>query len=188
CADENMQVCYPTTPAQYFHVLRRQITQNFRKPLVLMTPKSLLRHKACVSATDDLAGGTYETVLDDPSPAAKTENLLICAGKVYYDLAERREELGDERTSIVRLEQFYPFDRARFAEVIAKYPHARNIRWIQEEAQNHGGWSFVRDRVSEHLGGRTLEYVGRAPCPSPSTGSHRQHKEELERFLEAAFS
>ncbi len=188
CADENMQVCYPTTPAQYFHVLRRQITQNFRKPLVLMTPKSLLRHKACVSATDNLAGGTYETVLDDPSPAAETENLLICAGKVYYDLAARRDELGDERTSIVRLEQFYPFDRARFAEVIAKYPHARTVRWVQEEAQNHGGWSFVRDLVADQLGERTLEYVGRAPCPSPSTGSHRQHKEELDRFLEAAFS
>ncbi|MFW5683353.1 MAG: 2-oxoglutarate dehydrogenase E1 component [Spirochaetota bacterium] len=187
-ADDNMQVCYPSTPAQYFHVLRRQIRQNFRKPLILMTPKSLLRNKACVSNKSEFMSGSYETVLDDPSPAKTTENLLICSGKVYYDLAQRREESGDSRTSIVRLEQFYPFDHDRMKNVLNAYPKATSVRWVQEEAQNHGGWFFVRDRIQQHLGDRHLDYVGRPACPSPATGSHRHHKEELERFLEAAFS
>jgi len=187
CADDNMQVCYPSTPAQYFHVLRRQIRQEFRKPLILMTPKSLLRLKACVSSVGELTDGSYQTILDDPTPAKKTENLLVCSGKVYYDLDQRRAELNDTRTSIVRVEQFYPFDRERAATILAKYPDAESVRWVQEEAQNHGGWSFVRDLVQEQIGDRRLEYVGRAPCPSPATGSHRQHQEELERFLSAAF-
>jgi 2-oxoglutarate dehydrogenase E1 component len=188
CADENMQVCYPSTPAQYFHVLRRQMRQNFRKPLVLMTPKSLLRHKECVSGVDDFTSGSYHNVLDDPTPAQTTENLLVCSGKVYYDLAARRAETADTRTSIVRLEQLYPFDHESFASVVAAYRGARTVRWVQEEAQNHGGWSFVRDSIQEHVGDRRLEYVGRAPSPSPATGSHRQHNEELERFLTAAFA
>jgi 2-oxoglutarate dehydrogenase E1 component len=188
CADNNMQVCYPSTPAQYFHVLRRQIRQPFRKPLILMTPKSLLRLKACVSSKEELVSGSYQTVIDDPAPAPETENLLICSGKVYYDLVTRREELGDKRTSIVRLEQFYPFDAERLAAILENYRDAKSIRWVQEEAQNHGGWSFVRDRVGGLLDGRSLEYVGRDACPSPATGSHRQHQEELDRFLTQAFS
>ncbi|MFP4113444.1 MAG: 2-oxoglutarate dehydrogenase E1 component [Spirochaetota bacterium] len=192
CADDNMQVCYPSTPAQYFHVLRRQMCRRFRKPLILMTPKSLLRHKACVSSVDDLTGGSYERVLDDPEPAKETKNLLVCSGKVYYDLAQRRSELraetNDPGASIVRLEQFYPFDHDRFAEVIGRYPASARVRWVQEEAENHGGWAFVRDLIARHVGTRDVEYVGRPPCPSPATGSHQQHKEELERFLSAAFA
>ena len=188
CADNNMQVCYPSTPAQYFHVLRRALRQPFRKPLVLMTPKSLLRNKACVSAKADIADGSFQTILDDPTPAGDTENLLICSGKVYYDLEARRSQLGDNRTSIVRLEQFYPFDSERLTTVLKPYKNAKSIRWVQEEAQNHGGWSFVRDRIESLLPDRRLEYVGRDACPSPATGSHGQHQEELERFLTKAFS
>ncbi len=188
CADNNMQVCYPSTPAQYFHVLRRQMVQPFRKPLVLMTPKSLLRNKACVSNRTEFAAGYYQTILNDPTPAEKTENLLICSGKVYYDLDARRNEREDKRTTIIRLEQFYPFDADRLKAAIEPHLGAQSIRWVQEEAQNHGGWSFVRDRIESLLPDRRLEYVGRDACPSPATGSHGQHQEELERFLTKAFS
>lgn len=188
CAEENMQVCYPSTPAQYFHVLRRQIRQSFRKPLIVMTPKSLLRHKACVSRIGDIAEGSYQTIMDDPQPAKKTRNLLFCSGKVYYDLIQRRTEIGDDRTSIVRIEQLYPFDRERLTDVLEGYPDAQTVRWVQEEAQNHGPWSYVRDLIQEQTGSRRLEYIGRGPCPSPATGSHSRHEKERELLLASAFA
>ncbi len=188
CAEENMQVCYPSTPAQYFHVLRRQIRQDFRKPLILMTPKSLLRHRACVSLIEDLTDGSYRTIIDDPQPARKTGNLLFCSGKVYYDLVQRRNDLGDDRTSIVRIEQLYPFDRDRLAEVLVGYRDAASVRWVQEEAQNHGPWSYIRDLIQEQTRSLRLEYIGRAPCPSPASGSHSRHEEERELLLAAAFA
>jgi 2-oxoglutarate dehydrogenase E1 component len=186
CADDNLQVMNLSTPAQYYHALRKQMLQKFRKPLILMTPKSLLRHKACVSTVEDLASGRFMTVIDDPNPAPRTENLLFCSGKVFYDLVQRREETGDTRTSIVRIEQLYPFDDDRFARILERYPDAR-VKWVQEEAQNHGAWAFIRDRIDRHLDGRPLHYVGRRACPSPATGSYRQHSEELRSFLADAF-
>ncbi|MFW6212235.1 MAG: 2-oxoglutarate dehydrogenase E1 component [Spirochaetota bacterium] len=188
CADDNMQVCNLTTPAQYFHVLRRQMLANFRKPLILMTPKSLLRLKQCVSSIEELTDRGFHTVMDDPNPALETERLLVCSGKVYYDLVSRREELQDKKTTIVRLEQLYPFDRATFATVISKYESASEVCWVQEEAKNHGAWFIVRDFIQEQVGDRPLKYIGRAPCPSPATGSHKQHKEELESLLAASFA
>ncbi|MFP4549447.1 MAG: hypothetical protein ACLFNT_01470 [Spirochaetales bacterium] len=188
CADDNMQVCNLTTPAQYFHVLRRQMLANFRKPLILMTPKSLLRLKQCVSSIEELTDRGFHTVMDDPNPALETERLLVCSGKVYYDLVSRREELQDKKTTIIRLEQLYPFDRATFATVISKYESASEVCWVQEEAKNHGAWFIVRDFIQEQVGDRPLKYIGRAPCPSPATGSHKQHKEELESLLAASFA
>ena len=206
CADDNLQVVIPSTPAQYFHVLRRQMHQRFRKPLIVFTPKSLLRLKECTSRVDELTGGSFCTVVADggnagtdkaiagSAPAHQpkgapddTRIVLVCTGKVYYDLARRREELSATHVGVVRLEQLYPFDDERFAEAIASYPSSAAVRWVQEEAKNHGPWSFIRDRIQKHLGGRELEYVGRPECPSPATGSHSQHREELEQFLGDAF-
>jgi 2-oxoglutarate dehydrogenase E1 component len=187
CADNNMQVCVPSTPAQYFHVLRRQMKQNFRKPLILMTPKSLLRHKQCVSTPEEMARGSFMNVLDDPQPAKETKRLLLCTGKVYYDLAQRREELGDKHTTIVRVEQLYPFDSAAFSQVVKPYLEAADVVWVQEESENRGAWWSIRDRIQASIGKKTLRYAGRPASPSPATGSFRQHREELDRFLSEAF-
>ena len=186
-ADNNMLVCNLTTPAQYFHALRRQMKQSFRKPLILMTPKSLLRHKRCVSSAAEFTDAGFQPIIDDPNPAKETENLLVCSGKVYYDLIERRESLGDTRTSIIRVEQTYPFDSQRFASIVSNYPDTARVRWVQEEAKNHGAWYFVRDYIDEQIGDRKVAYVGRPPCPSPATGSHKQHQEELEQLLSTSF-
>ncbi|TVQ23391.1 MAG: 2-oxoglutarate dehydrogenase E1 component [Spirochaetaceae bacterium] len=187
CADENMQVCNLTTPAQYFHALRRQMLQEFRKPLILMTPKSLLRHKGCVSASSDFTDGAFRTVIDDPTPPEDADNILFCSGKVYYDLEARRREIDDSRTAIIRLEQIYPFDDETLAGILSGYPDRARVKWVQEEAKNHGAWFFVRDLIQRHVGDRPIEYVGRPPCPSPATGSHRQHSEELEQILADSF-
>jgi 2-oxoglutarate dehydrogenase E1 component len=187
CADENLQVAIPSTPAQYFHVLRRQMAQTFRKPLILFTPKSLLRAKACVSNVDELTDGGFATVIDDSGPGAGTRLILLCSGKVYYELANHRIETGADHVRIVRIEQLYPFDRTKLSKTLDGYPDDATVRWVQEEARNHGAWSFIRDRVQMLLGNRILEYVGRAESPSPATGSFRQHKEELAAFLGTAF-
>ena len=188
CAQKNMQVCVPSTPAQYFHLLRRQMKQNFRKPLIVMTPKSLLRHKLCVSRVQEMTGGSFRNILDDLNPARETGRLIFCTGKVYYDLIQKREEIGDTRTTIIRLEQLYPFDEQLFAEIVKQYAGAAEVLWVQEESANRGAWWFIRDRIQGLIGDRTVRYVGRPAAPSPATGSFRQHKEELDRFLTEAFS
>jgi 2-oxoglutarate dehydrogenase E1 component len=188
CAEDNMQVCVPSTPAQYFHVLRRQMKQNFRKPLILMTPKSLLRHKRCVSTPQEMATGSYRNILDDPTPAKETERLLVCTGKIYYDLIQRREELKDNKTTIVRVEQLYPFDAELAGKTIQPYSSAARVLWVQEESENRGAWWFIRDRLQRLVPGTMVQYVGRAASPSPATGSHKQHTEELEAILTEAFS
>jgi len=188
CADNNMQVCIPTTPAQYFHVLRRQMKQNFRKPLILMTPKSLLRHKSCVSTPQEIAQGSFGNLLDDRTPAKKTERLLLCSGKIYYDLIQRREDLKDSRTSIIRVEQLYPFDFELARATLEPYKKAVDVVWVQEESENRGAWWFIRDRIQLILGNRPVRYVGRQASPSPATGSFKQHQEELETILAQAFA
>ena len=186
-ADDNMLVCNLTTPAQYFHVLRRQMLQSFRKPLILMTPKSLLRNKRCVSSINELTEGVFQTLIDDPAAPQSVESVLVCSGKVYYDLVDRRESMGDTSTAIIRLEQIYPFDHERFDSILSRYPETARLCWVQEEAKNHGAWFFVRDAIQEHAEGRTVHYIGRPACPSPSTGSHKQHQEELEQLLSESF-
>ena len=188
CAEDNMQICVPSTPAQYFHVLRRQMKQAFRKPLILMTPKSLLRHKQCVSTPQEMSQGSFRNILDDPTPAQKTDRILFCSGKVYYDLLQRREDLEDRQTTIIRVEQLYPFDSELAGGIIRQYEDATEIMWVQEESENRGAWWFIRDRLHYLLPGRTVRYVGRLASPSPATGSFRQHKEELETILSEAFA
>ncbi len=186
CADQNMQVVNPTTPAQYFHLLRRQLKQPFRKPLVVMTPKSLLRRKACLSSVQELSAGSFRTVIDDDSVSPeRTERVILCSGKVYYDLLQRRSDLGREDIALVRLEQIYPFDRERLQAMLQRYRDSAEVIWCQEETRNRGAYSFVLEPLNELLEptARRLAYIGRAASPSPATGSYKQHAEELEEIL-----
>src|SRR5262249_26174014 len=149
CAEDNMQVAYCSTPAQYFHLLRRQMRggpdrRGLRKPLIVMTPKSLLRHPKVVSTLDELASGVSHTVLADP---ATVKRILMCSGKIYYELAPERDKRSPQETAIVRLEQIYPFPEAEVREVLKGYPSAAHVIWVQEEPRNMGAWSFVRGHL-----------------------------------------
>jgi 2-oxoglutarate dehydrogenase E1 component len=177
CADDNMQVCDLSTPAQYFHLLRRQAKASYRKPLVLMTPKSLLRHPRTVSTLADLAQATFQPVLDDPARPAKARKVLLCSGKIYYQLLMRREELNIDAIAIVRLEQFYPFPAKQLESVLQGYPKAESWVWVQEAPQNMGAWQFVRPYIEE-LVGQPPHYVGRKPAASPATGFPTLYKEQ----------
>jgi 2-oxoglutarate dehydrogenase E1 component len=192
CADDNMQVVNLTTPAQYFHALRRQMRRSFRKPLVVMSPKSLLRHEAAVSTTEELAAGRFSTVIDDPRPdldRAQVSRVILCAGKIYYTLAGAREERGRRDVAIVRVEQLYPFPGTEIAAALAACPAARDVVWAQEEPWNMGAWHFVEARLRPLLPpGRTLRYVGREEAASPATGSMKMHQAEEEALQEQAFA
>jgi 2-oxoglutarate dehydrogenase E1 component len=194
CAQDNMQVCNLTTPAQYFHALRRQLHRPFRKPLILMTPKSLLRHPRAVSTREQLERGSFETVIDDPRvlagelDRAALRRVLVCSGKVYYTLGEAREEHAFEDVAILRLEQLHPFPFEELGRILASYD-VRDVAWVQEEPWNQGGWSFVQDRLRSCLPrGARLRYVGRPESSSPATGSFRRHSEEESTFVQEAFA
>src|SRR5262245_27325896 len=187
CAEDNLQVCYPSTPAQYFHVLRRQMKRNFRKPMVLMTPKSMLRLKAAASPLKELTSGRFHEVIDDSSAdPARVQKILVCSGKIYYELAEAkaRSEQGG-RVAIVRLEQFYPLHEEAMRQVVGRYRKAKEWAWVQEESQNMGGWSFVEPRLRAILG-HDVHYVGRDASASPATGSRQIHLREQKELIEAA--
>jgi 2-oxoglutarate dehydrogenase E1 component len=190
CADENIQVCNVTTPGQYFHVLRRQVRQDRAKPLVLFTPKSLLRLAASFSPIEELTAGSFRAVLDDPdvSDRRSVERVILCSGKVCYDLKAAREQGTDVPTAIVRLEQLYPFAAEEIRRILDAYPSARDFVWAQEEAQNMGAWTFVLPRLIRLLPrGVRLRYAGRVPSASPATGNANVHKRELADLLAAAF-
>jgi 2-oxoglutarate dehydrogenase E1 component len=186
CAEDNIQVCQPTTPAQVFHLLRRQVKRPWRKPLVVMTPKSLLRLPAATSSLDELATGTFERVLADRQvePAA-TRRVLLCSGKIYYELVEARRKRSDAATAILRLEQLYPY---RGEHVLAALGGAGpgDLAWVQDEPANMGAATFIIPRLEKTLG-RSVRLVSRAESASPATGSHRAHAMEQERILRAAF-
>ncbi len=188
CAEENMQVVYPSTPAQYYHLLRRQMRRNFRKPLIVMTPKSLLRLKEAVSPVTDLMHGHYQDVIDDPVADARgIRRVVFCTGKVYYDLARTREQVGKgQEVALVRIEQLYPWPAAELRQVIERY-QAQDVEWVwaQEESQNMGAWTFVAPRLRE-LVGEDVQYVGRGASASTATGSHAVHEREQRELVEAA--
>ncbi len=188
CAENNMQVCVPSTPAQMFHMLRRQMIREFRKPLIVMTPKSLLRHDLSVSALDDLTRGGFATVLGeiDELAAKQVRRIVFCSGKVYFDLlkARRKENIPD--VAVVRIEQLYPFPAEEYAAVIARYSSARDIVWCQEEPQNQGAWYQIRHRLHDAAGGRELLYAGRAPAAAPATGMSKTHEAEQQALVTAA--
>lgn len=185
CAENNLQVCYPTTPAQYFHLLRRQVRQDTIRPLIVMTPKSLLRLPAASSTIDELTNGGFNAVLDDKriKDKSKVKRVIVCSGKVFYDLDAGRQDSDDDRVAIVRLEQFYPFPKARLQEIFASYPNAKQVFWTQEEPQNMGGWFFVENRLREIIGEKSLRYVGRTASASPATGSYAIHNLEQEKIV-----
>ncbi len=191
CADGNMQIVNATTPAQYFHLLRRQMRQPMARPFILFSPKSLLRLPAASSPLETLTTGGFRVCLDDPEVADRgaVERVLFCSGKVYYDLRGEREKRADARTAIVRLEQLYPFPQERLQTILSGYPRLRDAVWVQEEPKNMGAWTFVKERSTDFLAaGQSLRYVGRAASPSPATGNAAVHKRELEQFLAEAFA
>jgi len=177
CAEDNVVVANLTTPAQYFHALRRQKIKEYAKPLVIMAPKSLLRHKSCVSELKELTRGGFQEFLPDPVPSAKTETLVLCSGKVYYDLLEAREAVRSPKSTIVRVEQFYPFNKEKFNDMVKPFADAKRIIWCQEEPENMGAWTFLAPFLEDCLG-RKPEYVGRTATASPATGSLTLHKQE----------
>jgi len=185
CAADNTQICNPTTPGQYFHLLRRQVKSKFRKPLVIMTPKSLLRHPAAISSLDDLAGGSFQTVLDDPNGIKNPKTILFCSGKIYYELAARRRDLENSDVGIVRIEQLYPFSQDQLNTVVENYSRSKNWCWVQEEPENMGGWQFIKPRL-ESISKRTLRYIGRKPSASPATGFPAIYKQEQNQIIEKA--
>lgn len=188
CAEDNMRVAIPTTPANYFHLLRRQALSPKRKPLVVFTPKSLLRHRLCVSDVQDFATGTFRPVLPDsgaPAPE-QVKRVLLCSGKVYYDLFQARQERGVTDTAIVRVEQLYPMPIEEIRAALAAYPNAVDFAWIQEEPSNQGAWSFVALNMLEHLDGVRLRRISRPAAAAPAVGSAKMHDVELSALIEAA--
>ena len=203
CAENNLQVCYPTTPAQYFHLLRRQVMQDVVRPLIVMTPKSLLRLPAASSSIDELTTGGFQPVIDDAAITDRdaVKRIVLCSGKVYYDLEAGRQNSDshtnegvdaatpsdevDARVAIVRLEQFYPFPASRLAEIIRSYPNATQVFWTQEEPQNMGGWTFVEPRLEKIMPENiSLRYIGRVPSASPATGSYSIHELEQKEIVD----
>ena len=189
CAEANMSVCVPSTPAQLFHMLRRQMLRDFRKPLVVMMPKSLLRHELSVSPLDELAQGSFHHILDEVDALDRdgVRRLVFSSGKVYFDLLKARRAAGQTDVALVRLEQIYPFPADEYAAVIARYPQAREIVWCQEEPQNQGAWYQIRHRLERPLGPeRTLLYAGRVSAAAPATGIGKIHELEQAGLVNAA--
>ena len=185
CAEDNLQVCNPSSPAQYFHLLRRQVKRNFRKPLIVMTPKSLLRHPLAVSGLSEMTGGSFTEVLDDPLDIKEPERVLICNGKIYYDLFERREKLKKSRIAIIRIEQLYPFPSGQLKELVENYTEADQWAWVQEEPENMGAWRFVQPYLQDVID-KKLNYIGRRAAASPASGHFTIHKVEQEKILDEA--
>jgi 2-oxoglutarate dehydrogenase E1 component len=185
CAGDNIQVCNATTPAQYFHLLRRQAKRQVRKPLVIMTPKSLLRHPLAVSDLSEMVTGNFKEVIDDPANIFKPRRVLVCSGKVYYPLMQRRRETGSDDTVIVRLEQFYPFPKNQLVKIIDRYHQVKDWYWVQEEPQNMGGWQFIHPRLTA-LTGKPITYIGRNESASPATGFPEIYKREQSAVLDQA--
>jgi 2-oxoglutarate dehydrogenase E1 component len=186
CAEDNLQVAVPTTPAQYFHLLRRQIHRKFRKPLVLMTPKSLLRFEPSFSKIEEFSDAGFQLVIDDPAqPERDTiRRILFCSGKVFYSLAQAREKENVKGTALIRVEQLYPFPKKEIQAVLAKYRQAREICWVQEEPKNRGAWSFMEPQLRELLPDpAVLTYYGRDEAASPATGSYKMHQVEEQEII-----
>jgi 2-oxoglutarate dehydrogenase E1 component len=196
CAEDNIQVCNLTTAANYFHALRRQVRRNFRKPLVVFTPKSLLRAKEVASPLDELgSGSSFHRVIGETGPIAADDQIrrvVLCSGKVYFDLLKARIASGDDRVALVRVEQLYPFPFNSLARVLARWPDAE-IVWCQEEPQNMGAWNFVDRRIERVLTGLEVaakrpRFVGRAEAASPATGLFKRHVDEQVQLVTAALA
>jgi len=189
-ADTNMQIVQPTTASQIFHILRRQMVRNLRKPLIVMTPKSLLRAKDAASPLSEFTKGGFQTVIPDNKElkAEKVKRIIVCSGKVYYDLVRKREERGTDDVAILRIEQLYPFPHKVFLAEMKRYPHAVDIVWCQDEPQNQGAWFFVQHYIHENmLEGQKLGYSGRTASASPAVGYSHLHQEQQKALVDGAF-
>lgn len=185
CAEYNMQVTNCTTPANFFHALRRQLKREFRKPLIVFTPKSLLRHPRCVSSIEDFTKNGFAEVMDDVTADPKNvTRIAFCTGKVYYDLLDRKEKDKNTDLAIIRLEQLYPFPKKQVEAILKKYAQATSYLWVQEEPENSGAWSYILRVMRQH----NLRYIGREESASPATGSHKQHDKEQKAILDEVFS
>ena len=192
CAEQNMQVCVPTTPAQIFHLLRRQMLRKIRKPLIILTPKSLLRHKDAVSSLDDLARGQFQTVIGevDELDAKKVKRVILCSGKIYYELLAARREKQQGDTAVLRVEQLYPFPDEAFAMELKKYPNAKEVVWCQEEPRNQGAWYWFasRQHLVKAVGSKQqLLLVSRPAAASPAVGYYAKHNAQQKTIIESAF-
>jgi 2-oxoglutarate dehydrogenase E1 component len=184
CAENNIQVADCTTPANFFHLLRRQVLRDFRKPLVVFTPKSLLRHPDCVSPVAALSKGTFAEVIDDDTAnPAEITRINFCTGKIYYDLIAERNKREHRNIAFVRIEQLYPFPLQQLYDVIKRYPYATKFAWVQEEPANMGAWSFVL----RHFKGVKLMLVARPESGSPATGSSKLHNLRQAKVIDKAF-
>ena len=194
CAEENMQVITPTTPAQIFHALRRQAVRPIRKPMIIMSPKSLLRHKLATSTLEELATGGFQTVIDEIDPINKADvtRLVLCGGKVYYDLLEKRRELELSNIAIVRVEQLYPYPEKRLDEVLAAYPNVKELVWAQEEPKNQGAWLFIAPRLYDDIieSGKQIRisYAGREASAAPACGSAYLHAKQQAQLVNDALA
>jgi 2-oxoglutarate dehydrogenase E1 component len=189
CALNNLQVCYPTTPAQMFHMLRRQMKRATRKPLIIMTPKSMLRHKASVSTLEDLAGGRFQNLIPDSrvADAKKARRVVVCSGKVYYDLLEDADKRGADDVAIVRIEQLYPFPRENLVAELKRFGHVKDVVWCQEEPMNQGAWYQIQHHLLACLQSKqSLHYAGRARSPAPACGHLATHVKEQAKLIEDA--
>ncbi len=192
CAEDNIQVCVPSTPAQMFHLLRRQMLREYRKPLIIMTPKSLLRHKLSVSKREDFTEKSFQTVIDETAEITpkQVKRLLFCSGKVYFDLIEARKEYNVQHVAIIRLEQLYPYPKVAISEALARYPHVKHRIWVQEEPRNQGAWWYMRAHIDVKLShndsGGHLEYVGRASSASPAVGYFEIHRQQRQALIKEA--
>jgi 2-oxoglutarate dehydrogenase E1 component len=191
CADMNMQVVQPTTASQIFHLLRRQMIRQFRKPLIIMTPKSLLRNKDATSPITEFTKGEFRTVigeLDANIDPKKVTRVVACSGKVYYDLVKAREAKKQNDVALIRVEQLYPFPHKAFAAEMKKYPKATEIVWCQDEPQNQGAWFFIQHNIHENMTeGQKLGYAGRPASASPACGYAHLHQDQQKALVEAAF-
>jgi 2-oxoglutarate dehydrogenase E1 component len=191
CAEQNIQVCVPTTPAQMFHLLRRQMIRRFRTPLIVMTPKSLLRHRLATSSLDELAEGRFQPVIGEAESIdpAGVERVVICSGKVYFDLLEARRARGQTDVALIRIEQLYPFPGDDFAAALAPYQAAGQLIWCQEEPQNQGAWDQIKHRFHYLIeDGRRIYFVGRPSSAAPAVGHRSVHVEQQERLVDEALT
>jgi 2-oxoglutarate dehydrogenase E1 component len=187
CAENNIQVANLTTPAQFFHALRRQVMRDFKKPLIVMSPKSLLRHPGAVSHLADFTAGSFQEIIDDPTGSKQTDRVILCSGKVYYDLIDYRDKKQLAHTAILRVEQLYPLHRDRLAEIADAYSRDARLIWCQEEPQNMGAWTFIAPQL-EDIFGRKPVYAGRDAASSPAVGLLALHRQQLATFLDNAFT
>ncbi len=187
-ASDNLQVCNLTTPAQYFHALRRQVKAPFRKPLVIMAPKSLLRHAQVVSSVTELATGTFQPVLDDGVEGSAVTRVILCSGKIYYDLLAKRDADQRDTVAIVRIEQLYPFPEQAVQTSLQRYPHANEIFWVQEESRNWGAWAYLQACFAEHFPDRKPVCISRNLSAGSAVGSFKQHQDEQEQLVACALA